>query len=64
MQNCPDANSGACIFSYDGHFAAIVGITADDKLVIANPARGNGRGNIFNAEVVLKYSNKAISVSK
>ena len=48
----------------NGHFVAIVGITADDKLVIANPARGNGRGNVFNADTVLRYSNKAISVSK
>ena len=64
MQNCPDTSSGVCVFSYNGHFVAIVGITADDKLVIANPARGNGRGNVFNADTVLRYSNKAISVSK
>ena len=64
MTTCPDASSGVCVFSYNGHFVAIVGITADDKLVIANPARGNGRGNVFNADNVLKYSNKAISVEK
>ena len=64
LQSCPNTSSGVCAFSYNGHFVAIVGITADDKLVIANPARGNGSGNVFNAENVLKYSNKAIAVSR
>ena len=64
MTTCPDTSSGVCVFTYNGHFAAIVGITADDKIVVANPARGNGRGNVFNADNVLKYSNKAIAVEK
>lgn len=61
---CKDKNSGVCAFSYDGHFIAIVGITADDQLVVANPSMGNGHGNVYPADAVLKNSNKAISVSK
>ena len=64
MTSCPDTSTGDCVFSYNGHFVAIVGITADDKLVIANPARGNGRGNVYPATTVLKYSNKAIAITR
>jgi len=52
-------NSGECVFTPGGHFVAIIGITSDDKLVIANPAKANNRTWIFPASGVLKYSNKA-----
>lgn len=52
-------SDGSCVFTPGGHFVTIIGITADDKLVIANPARSNGRNWIFPASNVLKYSNKA-----
>ncbi len=55
-------NSGECVFSSGGHFVTIIGITADNKLVIANPAKANNRTWIFPASTVLKYSNKAIKV--
>ena len=50
LVSCTDKNSGKCVFSYNGHFVAIVGITSDNKLVVA--------------ENVLKFSNKAIGVRK
>ena len=52
-------NSGECVFTPGGHFVAIIGITADNKLVVANPAKANNRTWIFPASGVLKYSNKA-----
>lgn len=54
--------SGECVFSAGGHFVTFIGITADNKLVIANPAKANDRTWIFPASGVLKYSNKAIMV--
>lgn len=57
-------SGGECVFTPGGHFVAIIGITADNKLVIANPAKGSksATGWIFPASGVLKYSNKAIMV--
>ena len=68
--SCTDGhniNSGRCVFSRCGHFIAIIGITSDDKLIIANPANGrNGTAatDRLNADIVLKLSNKAIGVYK
>ena len=60
-------NAGLCVFSNNGHFIAIIGITADDKLIVANAANGrNGTStnDKLNADNVLKFSNKAIAVYK
>lgn len=56
--------NGNCVFSRGGHFVAIVGVTADDKLVVANPANGGGVTPkwTYPAENVLRYANKAYSV--
>ena len=54
--------SGECTFTPGGHFVAFIGITADNKLVVANPGKANNRTWIFPASNVLKYSNKAIMV--
>jgi len=58
-------NAGLCVFSNNGHFITIIGITSDDKLIVANAANGrNGTSSNdkINAENVLKFSNKAIGV--
>lgn len=56
---CTDArkSSGECAFTPGGHYIAIIGITADDKLVVANPGKSRGKNWIFPADNVLKYSN-------
>ena len=54
--------NGDCVFTPGGHWVAIIGITADDKLVIANPGQSNGDNWIFPASTVLKYSNTAYRV--
>ena len=54
--------NGDCVFTPGGHFVAIIGITADNKLVVANPGKANNRTWIFPASNVLQYSNKAIMV--
>ncbi|MBR3232947.1 hypothetical protein IKF74_01545 [Candidatus Saccharibacteria bacterium] len=61
--SCEDASnrdSGKCVFTPGGHFVAIIGITADNKLVVANPARASNRTWIFPASGLLQYSNKAV----
>lgn len=60
--NSGNKSSGKCVFSRNGHFVAIIGITADNKLVVANPANANNRTWIFPAANALMYSNKAIMV--
>ena len=65
--NMTDRTSGKCVFSRNGHFIAIIGITADNKLIVANAANGrNGTAtnDKINADAVLKASNKAIGVYK
>ena len=54
--------NGDCVFTPKGHWVAIIGITADDKLVIANPGQSNGKNWVFPASTVLKYSNTAYMV--
>lgn len=58
------ANAGNCIFSPGGHYVAIIGVTADDKLVIANPALGSksATGWIFPANNALEYADIAKAV--
>lgn len=60
-------NAGLCVFSNNGHFIAIIGITSDDKLIVANGANGRN-GTSSNDKIpaanVLKFSNKAIGVYK
>ena len=64
--SCSDSSNkraGKCVFSVGGHFIAIVGITADDKLIVANPANSGVTPKwTFPAQYVLEYSNKAYSV--
>ena len=68
--NCEDESNkraGLCVFSRYGHFITIIGITADDKLIVANAANGkNGTStnDKINANNVLQFSNKAIGVYK
>ncbi|MBQ1528069.1 C39 family peptidase [Candidatus Saccharibacteria bacterium] len=58
------ANQGNCVFTGNGHYVAILGVTADDKLVVANPALGSrsSTGWVFPAENVLKFADIAKSV--
>ena len=64
MTSCSssDKSSGKCVFSYNGHFAVIVGITSSGKVVVGNPASANDRTWIFPMDEVLKVSNKAKAV--
>ncbi|MBR2587394.1 C39 family peptidase [Candidatus Saccharibacteria bacterium] len=57
------SKNGECVFSPNGHFVTIIGITSSGKLVITNPAKANGNtSGVFDADAVLKFSNKAIGV--
>jgi hypothetical protein len=58
---------GFCVFSNNGHFVTIIGITADDKLIIAGASvgkNGSSSNDGLPADAVLKPSNKAIAVTK
>lgn len=66
-ENSANKTAGLCVFSKNGHFVTIIGITADDKLIVANPANGRNGSNTSDklpADNVLKFSNKAIAVYK
>lgn len=54
--------NGDCVFTPGGHYIAIIGITADDKLVVANPGKSPNRKWIFPAATVLQYSNFGYAV--
>ena len=63
--NASAQKKGYCAFSNNGHFITILGITADNKLIIAGPAGGtNGTyaTDKLPADGVLRASNKAIAV--
>ena len=62
-------NAGLCVFSKSGnngvgggHWIAIIGITSDDKLVIANPTYYLDRTWIYPAKAVLDRSNVGFMV--
>ncbi len=66
--NCSDRNNmsaGLCVFSTNGHFITIIGITNTDELIVANVAHGkNGdkSSDGLPAEAILNVSNKAMAV--
>ena len=60
--NRSNISSGDCVFTNGGHYVAIVGITAKNELIVANPGNANDRTWTFPAETVLKYSNLGMSV--
>jgi len=68
--NCSDQknmSAGLCVFSTNGHFVTIIGITDTDKLIITNVAHGKNGENSSDelpAENVLNASSKAIGVFK
>lgn len=57
------ANQGNCVFTPGGHFVAIIGVTKDNKLVVANPALGSksATGWIFPADNVLEFADIAMA---
>lgn len=58
---------GYCVWSKCGHFVAIIGITADNKITVANAGtgrNGSASNNKLPTDYVLKVSNKAIAVYK
>ena len=68
-KNSGNITAGLCVFSRSGnggsgggHWVSIIGITSDDKLIIANPASANNREWIFPAKAVLDRSNVGFKV--
>ncbi len=58
---------GKCVWSPNGHFAIILGVSKDNKITVANASVGyNGTSATEGLpyEYILKYSNKAIKVCK
>ena len=58
------SDEGNCVFSGGGHYVAILGVTPDNKLVVANPALGSRSRTswVFPAENVLQFADIAKAV--
>ena len=60
--NEDNLTNGKCVFSPNGHFVLVVGVSGDNKLYIANPANNSGAYIPFPYANAVRYATRAAMV--